>query len=102
MGAPKKRPPPPRDAGNGPSKQSPAIRIELVDLIDIIDELHAIHATSTAAFLVFRSRTFLSSDPSHKAALCQLLENLEEKIAALHERANADLEARRGGGGGAT
>lgn len=117
MAAPKKRRPALRDAGNGhrniASKPAAAVGIDIetgqrfdievgrADLIDIVDELDVIHATSTAAFLVFCSRTFLSTEQAHKHAMSELLNNLEEKISALHERLNADLDARRGGRGGA-
>ncbi len=112
MAAPKKRRPALRDAGNGhrniASKPAPAvginietghrfdIEIERVDLIDIIDELRLIRANTTAAFLTFRCPIFLNSDPAHKAALSELLENLEVRTAALYERLKKDLAERRG------
>jgi len=127
MAAPKRRGPPPRDAGNGPlnatlgglqnlhstSEPSPAIGIyvetmrrfdigvDSIDLIDIIDELHLIYAGAVAARLAFRSRDFELKDKRVRLATEELLTTVEDKIEALYERLNADLDARRREGGAA-
>lgn len=74
--------------------------IKHADLIDVVDELHVIRAAATAAVLVYHSRGFTPNSKSHFSALDELLNSIEEKIEALYEQLNDELDARRRHGGG--